>query len=258
MYLITRSGVHMTCRIPSATVPRWSPAKLPSRKSATICSRPVVNTCCGIFWLVANDCPGSVTRPRARPILNSSSPMRLASMMNPRSAPVASMAESITSSSTSSSTRADPSARSESSSVEICLKSMTPEVWLRRESVESSSRNTSSALPLRPNRIRSRCFNGRSVTCSSFTNVPYREPRSFNTYLPSSPSAISACSRDTSTLAGRKSLSLLRPMRNTGLSMTTTRRPSVSSIWRRGALSVAVSVLTAVWPSARQFAPTRP
>ena len=94
--------------MPSATVPRCCPAKSPSRRSATIRSCPVANTSWGIFWLVANDCPDSVTLPRARAILNSSSPFGFASMMNPRSAPVASMAESITSTSTSSSTRDEP------------------------------------------------------------------------------------------------------------------------------------------------------
>ena len=51
-------------------------------------------------------------------------------MMNPRSAPVTSMAESITIVSTSSRTRPDPSARRPSSSVAICRKS--PEVGTGR------------------------------------------------------------------------------------------------------------------------------
>ena len=46
-------------------------------------------------------------------------------MMNPRSAPVTSMAESITSASTSSSTRADPRARRPSSREATCRKSAT-------------------------------------------------------------------------------------------------------------------------------------
>ena len=47
--------------------------------------------------------------------------------MNPRSAPVTSMAESITSASTSSSTRADPRARRPSSRDATCRKSATAE-----------------------------------------------------------------------------------------------------------------------------------
>ena len=59
--------------------------------------------------------------PRA--ILNSSSPSAGASMMNPRSAPLTSIAESSTSDSTSSSTRPVPSARSPSSSAAIWRRS---------------------------------------------------------------------------------------------------------------------------------------
>ncbi len=149
-------------------------------------------------------------------------------MMNPRSAPVASMAESITSTSTSSSTREEPSPRSRSSSVVSGRKSTRPDAWLSRESAPSSARNTISALPLRPSRILSLWRSGRSVTCSSFTNVPQRDPRSFNRNRPSSRRTISACSRDTSVPTERRSLSLFRPMRNTGLSMRTTRGPSGS------------------------------
>ena len=83
------------------------------RRSA---ARRVRKTSSGILRLVAKLPPGSVWWPRPRAILNSSSPVALASMMKPRSAPLTSIAESSTSDSTSSSTRPDPSARSPSSS----------------------------------------------------------------------------------------------------------------------------------------------
>ena len=157
-------------------------------------------------------------------------------MMKPRSAPVASMAESITSTSTSSSTRDEPSPRRRSRSVVSGRKSMTFEAWLTCDSDASSTRKVICALPLRPSRILSRWWSGRSVTCSSLTNVPHRDPRSLSTNRPSSRRTISACSRDTSVPTDRRSLSLFRPIRNTGLSIMTTRGPSGSSTWSRAVL----------------------
>ena len=113
--------------MPSASVPMCCPARLSSARSTSISCWPVAKTCCGVFRLVSKTLPESDTRPRARPIVNSSSSEAFASMMNPRSAPVTSMAESITSASTSSSTRADPRARKPSSRDATCLKSATAE-----------------------------------------------------------------------------------------------------------------------------------
>src|SRR5215813_6530021 len=45
---------------------------------------------------------------------------------------------------------------------------------------------------------------------------------------------ISACTRDTSAPARRRSVSLRRPIENTGLSIATMRRPSASVTMRRG------------------------
>ncbi len=140
----------------------------------------------GILRLVSKLLPGRVTRPRPRASLNSSSFSAFASMMKPRSAPVTSMAESITSASTSSSTRPDPRARRPSSSAAICRRSPTAEVvcWSTEpETAASSRRKTISAPPLRPSRIRSPCASVFSVTCSLLTKVPYREPRSRSVYV---------------------------------------------------------------------------
>ena len=97
---------------------------------------------------------------------------RPASMMNPRSAPLTSMAESSTSDSTSSSTRPDPSARKP-----FEQRGDLPQVADRRRGWRllgwrrpmSATRNTISAPPLRPSRIRSPWTSGRSVTCSPLT-----------------------------------------------------------------------------------------
>ena len=106
--------------------------------------------------------------PRA--ILNSSSSVGAASMMNPRSAPLTSIAESSTSASTSSSTRPDPSARRPSSSAAICRRSpMAVVVALSTGGALSASRKTISAPPVRPRRMRSPWTSGRSVTCSPLT-----------------------------------------------------------------------------------------
>ena len=60
-------------------------------------------------------------------------------MMNPRSAPVTSIAESITSVSTSSRTRPEPSARKPSSNPAMCRSSLAAEIALRScEEVASS------------------------------------------------------------------------------------------------------------------------
>ena len=109
--------------MPSATVPMCTLARSPSSRSATMRGSPVRNTSSGILRLVAKLPPGSVLRPRARAILNSSSSVGAASMMKPRSAPLTSIAESSTSASTSSSTRPEPSARSPSSSAAIWRRS---------------------------------------------------------------------------------------------------------------------------------------
>ena len=192
-------------------------------------------------------------RPRPRAILNSSSPPAFASRINPRSAPVASIAESTTSSSTSSRTREGPNARRLSSKDEICLKPRTPEECVPWESVVSPRRKTSSVLSLLPSRMRSRCSSGRSVTGSLFTNVPDREPRSLRTYAPSSRRLISACSRETSTSTERTSLSVRRPSWNTGLSMSTTRRPSGLLTSSRGCAREGTSLaLTGAVPSGRR------
>ncbi len=138
--------------MPSATVPMCTLASSPSSRSATMRGSPVRNTSSGIFRLVAKLLPGRVVRPRPRAILNSSSPSTGASMMNPRSAPLTSIAESSTSDSTSSSTRPEPSARRPSSSVAICRRSPTAVVVAVRSlgGGASAVRNTISAPPRAP------------------------------------------------------------------------------------------------------------
>jgi hypothetical protein len=83
--------------------------RLPSRRKDLL----------GNLRLVSNRVPESETRPCIRASFISSSPRSLASMTNPRSAPVTSMAASMTSVRTSSSTRLLPNPRSASSSVAI-------------------------------------------------------------------------------------------------------------------------------------------
>ena len=58
--------------MPSATVPVCSSARSPSSRSSTMLCWPVANTRSGIFRLVSNVRPDSVTLPRARASLNSS------------------------------------------------------------------------------------------------------------------------------------------------------------------------------------------
>ena len=108
--------------MPRNIVAVWAWASIASVKSRMRDS-PVAKTSSGILRDVSKVRPGSVTRPRPRPILKSRALSAPASMMNPRSAPVTSMAESITIVSTSSRTRPDPRARRPSSSVAICRKS---------------------------------------------------------------------------------------------------------------------------------------
>ena len=75
-------------------------------------------------------------------------------MMNPRSAPVTSIAESSTIASTSSSTRPEPSARSPSSSAAICRSSLAAETALfSTDGASSSTKNTISVSPAWPRRI---------------------------------------------------------------------------------------------------------
>ena len=92
-------------------------------------------------------------------------------MMNPRSAPLTSMAESSTSDSTSSSTRPEPSARRPSSSAVIWRRSPMAVVadFSADDTSAPSTVNTISAPPLRPSRIRSPGTSTRSVTCSPLT-----------------------------------------------------------------------------------------
>ena len=108
--------------MPIIIVAVWACASMASAKSRRRDS-PVAKTSSGILREVSNVRPGSVTRPRPRPILKSRVPSVPASMMNPRSAPVTSMDESITIVNTSSSTRPEPSRRRLSSSAAICRKS---------------------------------------------------------------------------------------------------------------------------------------
>jgi hypothetical protein len=108
--------------------------------------------------------------PRPRAILNSRSALSSASMMNPRSAPLTSIAESSTNDSTSSSTRPEPRARRPSRSAAICRRSPMAVVVARSTGgCVSASRNTISAPPVRPRRTLSPCASTRSVTCSPFT-----------------------------------------------------------------------------------------
>ena len=119
-----RSGTHSTLRMPRATVPMCTLARSPSSRSATMRGSPVRKTSSGILRLVAKLPPGIELRPRDRAILNSSSFVGVAaSMMNPRSAPLTSIAESSTSASTSSRTRPEPSARRPSRSAAIWRRS---------------------------------------------------------------------------------------------------------------------------------------
>jgi len=73
-----------------------------------------------VLILVVKDVPASVCFPRPRATRNWSSPVASASMMKPRSAVVASTAESSTSVSTSSRTRPDPRARRPFRMAAIC------------------------------------------------------------------------------------------------------------------------------------------
>ena len=90
-------------------------ARSPSSRSASIRGLPLENTSSGILRLVSKPLPGKVFRSFDRAVRNSSWFLLLASMMNPRSAPLTEIAESITRVSTSSSTRAELTARSDSS-----------------------------------------------------------------------------------------------------------------------------------------------
>jgi len=78
---------------------------------------PLENNSSGILRLVSKLLPDKVFRPFDRAVLNSSSFSLLASITNPRSAPLTEIAESITKVSTSSSTRAELTARNDSSMV---------------------------------------------------------------------------------------------------------------------------------------------
>ena len=133
-YRTSTSGTHSTCRMPRTIVAVWACACIASARSMMRAS-PVAKTSSGILRDVSKVRPGSVTRPRPRPTLKSRTLSAPASMMNPRSAPVTSRAESITIVSTSSSTRPEPRARRLSSSVAIWRKS--PEVATERVSVEA-------------------------------------------------------------------------------------------------------------------------
>ncbi len=130
---------------------------------------PVANTSRGIFSLVANEVPDSVILPRARAVLNSSVPCWSASITNPRSARVASIAESSTSVSTSSSTRPEPSARSPSSTAAICAKSLSSDDERTSPDSSPSARNTISMPSRWPRRMASPCISRRSDTGSPFT-----------------------------------------------------------------------------------------
>ena len=102
-------------------------------------------------------CPGSVTRPRPRAILNSSSLSASASMMNPRSAPVTSIAESMH----ERQHLVEHAARSERAQAFEQRRHLAEVADGRRRVLlgrtpalrASSSRNTISAPPLRPRRM---------------------------------------------------------------------------------------------------------
>jgi len=145
-------------------------------------------------------------------------------MMNPRSAPLTAIAESITSARTSASTLPELSARSPSSSTATwCISPIADAV--RSSTGASARRNTSSAPPLRPSLMRSPCDSRRWVISSPLTKVPYRDPVSRSSNPPSTV-AISAWSRDTSPLVTCRSLVIRRPITNGSLAISTTREPS--------------------------------
>lgn len=94
-------------------------------------------------------------------------------MMKPRSAPLTAITESITKPSTSSSTRPEPRARNPSRSAATCRRSLTTaEVVCSVGRVDSVSKKTISAPPLRPRRMRSPCASVCSFTWSPLTEAP--------------------------------------------------------------------------------------
>ena len=171
----------------------------------------------GIFSLVVNDVPGQRhLSAAARDLELEVCAARRSSITKPRSARVASSAESITSVSTSSSTRPDPSARSPSRMAAIWAKSLTSDEERDRPDSPSSGQEhhldavavtqpdgVAVAQPVLRNAAR------RSRRCRS--GSPCRAGRTRRLR-----SSISACSRDTSVLNTWKSAVVRRPIDERG------------------------------------------
>ena len=157
-------------------------------------------------------------------------------MMKPRSAPVTSMAESSTSASTSSSTRPDPSARSPSSSAAICRSSLAAATALRStDGASSSTKKTIAVSPACPSRMSSPCASTRSVDALAVHEraearlaVVERADAVLDDDL-----GVERARRRRRSGAGRYRSG--GRSENSGLSIGTMRRPSVSVTTSRGA-----------------------
>ena len=140
-------------------------------------------------------------------------------MMKPRSAPVTSIAESSTSASTSSSTRPDPSAAQpfeQRRHLPQLRRGRDGALFHRRRLVVDEEDDLGVAGIPEPDLVAVRQHFS-LVICSPLTNVPKRDCLSRMTQRRSR-RVISACTREMSAPGSRRSVSLRRPMVNSGLS----------------------------------------